>query len=195
MMDRERFERHAERLRQRLRTRLTRQMGHRLRALESASDLLQSVFRTLWRRRADIPDDDREFTKIAFHVAKNKAIDRGRYYSVTSRTKSLLGDGERVPQLADATLRAPEDRLRDAEIAQQFAAAVERLSADDARIIRFMFREGASIGGLTAMLGTTSNAATVRLHRARARFVLALNAICPDLLPPRAVCAAARPAK
>ena len=180
MNDRARFDQKAEAERETLTHCIRRLMGTKLKAHESATDLVQSVFRTMWRNRSTLPDGDVAFAKRARLEAHRKAADRGRYYNVDARKRIHLGENFNV--VADAGNTEPFSQVLTNELKAILESAFERLSPTDVSILRFIQQKGAGISDVAADLGIDRNAATVRIHRARARLAIVIESQYPDLI-------------
>ena len=165
----------------RLRRLLRRLSGHRVRLLESASDLVQSVFRTMWRKRDKVPSDPDGFWAWARLEAKRKAADRGRYYGSSARRATLgvdAGDLAPDPLSPDA---GPAERAAESERADAaktaLSAAMASLSPQDRHVIVECRLKGRPLADFAAESGERVNTVSVRLHRALARLALALPSV------------------
>ena len=121
---------------------------------EDAADLVAEVFLVAWRRLSIVPQGDDA---------------RLWLYGVARRT---LGNqrrgGRRHERLMSALAAAPRSA---ATVAEPWLAsdALGRLRPDEREVLLLAAWEGLSPAELATVLGCTTNAATIRLHRARRR--------------------------
>lgn len=128
-----------------------------------ADDLVADVFTIAWRRLGDVPADDP--TPWLFAVARN--VWRNHLRSAARRTALV----ERLRERDVAYAADPTDSPAVAEIRR----AMSSLSEDDQELLRLVAWEGLTPAQVAVVLGCSSTAARVRLHRARARFSKHLN--------------------
>lgn len=123
--------------------------------LADAEDIVAETFAVAWRRLGDIPaPDERLFWLygIARRVLANQR--RGSLRRLRLRVKLRA-----APPPAEQAGAALPDVL----------TAMRRLGPVDQEILRLVAWEGLSHQEIGVVLGITSNAAAIRLHRARAR--------------------------
>ncbi|GEL94217.1 RNA polymerase sigma factor [Cellulomonas composti] len=134
---------------------LARRTGHR----EEAADLFSQTLATVWRRRADLPDDDDEALAWMIGVAR-----------------MTLANGVRASRRRDALVR----RLRDeivvrtahhgtSDVSERVRAALARLPEHDQEVLRLDAWDGLTGDQVAQVLGISAPAARQRLARARAR--------------------------
>jgi len=124
-------------------------------------DLVAEVFTIAWRKREQVPDAALPWL---YGVAAREVLHAHR---ATSRQRSLA-----LRLAADADLAAPD---ASDESAARISAeglvtrALARLAAADAEVLRLWAWEQLEPAEIATVLGTSSVAARVRLHRARKR--------------------------
>ena len=144
----------------------------------TAEDAAAEVFAVAWRRRDLIPEQPLPWLyAIALRVVANQRRSGER--------RRRLGD--RLEGEASARAEPPEfDEVlhtRDA-----FARAFQRLSEDEREVLRLTAWEGLTSREAASVLGCTTAAFRVRLHRARRRLAKHLEATghSPEEKPIRA---------
>lgn len=125
--------------------------------LSDAEDIVADSFTVVWRRRADLPADPSMQLPWLYGIARrllaNQRRGSARRLRLAERLKSLAsGHGTTRSRRLDAVLDA-----------------LARLRGDDQEILRLTAWEGLSHAEVAVALGITSNAAAIRLHRARRR--------------------------
>jgi len=120
-----------------------------------ARDATAEVFAVAWRRRDDLPDDPVPWLLgVARRVLAN-------HHRAERRRVRLLGRASRSPGLAAAV-------VVDIAEASPMDEALAQLDPTALEIVRLAYWEGLSHHEIAAVLGITTNAVAVRLHRARA---------------------------
>lgn len=122
-----------------------------------AHDVVAEAFLVAWRRRATAPSDDELrpwLYGVARNVLRNEERSRTRRQRLRSRLASLPMHVE--PDVASAV---------DTSIGRALAT----LPDADQEILRLVAFEGLDRRGLSVALDCSTNAAGLRLHRARAR--------------------------
>jgi RNA polymerase sigma-70 factor (ECF subfamily) len=157
-------------------------VARRIADRESAEDVTTRTFERAAQelRRGTLELDD--LPGFLLRVASSAVIDHARRLrkpippNVRASDLDAEGDGEAAVWLADSTA------------ARVFAAAVDRnalrraalrLDDEDLRVVLLRYLDGLDNDALAAILATTREAATVRLHRA-------LGALVEELPEPRA---------
>jgi RNA polymerase sigma factor (sigma-70 family) len=160
-------------IRERLRRTIRRRSGARLRLLESASDLVQSVFRAMWRKRAAVPSDARGFWAWAKLEAERKTAERGRRASgpilrALSAVDPADLDCALSPRSEDpcALVAARESA---AHTRHALSRALAGLSEEDRSVIIECRLLGRSVEEVAAAAAERPNTVSVRLYRALAR--------------------------
>jgi RNA polymerase sigma-70 factor (ECF subfamily) len=123
-----------------------------------ADDIVSEVYAIAWRRRADLAPDSPSLPwlyGIAANVMRNQ-------WRASTRRLQLVERLEAEPQPGPSG--DPADRA-GAEI----RSALERLSFDDQEVLRLVAWEGLSHEAVGHVLGCTTNAVGIRIHRARQR--------------------------
>ena len=159
-----------------LRKFLHQRMSPRLRLLESLSDLLQSVYCDLWRRRAALPDDSAAFAKYARLAAQNKARDKARHYSSHRRNSDRTTGLERAESVALSAANPAARALEiDEECIRLAQVAAGTLSEPECVAFIRCVLQGESATEVAAETGQRPNTVAVRVHRAMAKLALALE--------------------
>lgn len=126
-----------------------------------ADDIVSEVFATAWRRRADITPGAPPrpwLYGIAGNVVRNHRRAGGRHLQLVDRL-------ENEPRsAADGFAPDPAD-----DGAEQLRVALDRLSFDDQEVLRLIAWEGLGHAEVGEVLGCSTNAVGIRLHRARKR--------------------------
>jgi len=168
-----------------LRTYIRLRSGRFLRALESSSDLAQSVCREVL---ADLVEGeypgDRGFRAWLFLTARRKIADRVRYYRAEKRDAGRLVSSPSkadIEQIADGYARAglgtPSRAAMTAERVAQIEAAMDRLTPGDRDLIAQRRVLGMTYAEIAERMGKSEGAVRVQLHRALSR----LSCHLPDL--------------
>lgn len=134
-----------------------------------AEDVVAQTFLVAWRRLGDIPPGEEALPWL---------------YGVARRVLSELRRGERrrgrlvskLVGLAGSRASEPEP-LRRAGEHEAVDLALSRLRPKDREVLRLAEWEEMSPREMAAVLGSSVNAATIRLHRARRRFARALSEV------------------
>jgi len=124
---------------------------------ETAQEVAGAAFAVLWRRIAEPPEDPLPWLLA---VARRELANRHRG---EARWRRLTG---RVRQGAAITAPDPADGAVEQAMAR---AALGRLRPDDREILMLVAWDGLDPTRAAAVLGITSDAFAVRLHRARRR--------------------------
>ena len=126
-----------------------------------AEDVVAETFAVAWRKLDAIPDDPLPWLyAVARRVLANQRRGSGRRERLLSRL--------RVTDVA-TPWQLGEDR--DGPV----FAALATLSPADQEVLRLVAWEGLHNPEIADVLGITTNAVAIRLHRARARFAAALG--------------------
>jgi RNA polymerase sigma factor (sigma-70 family) len=136
-----------------------------IKSREDAEEIAQDVFIKAYKYLADFRGESK-FSTWLYTIVHNTCISFLRKKKL--RVQSL--DNEQVFALADnldSGMRASqvETKSRQAMVNQ----AIAMLSPDDAQIISLFYKAEQSLEETAQVLGIETNAAKVRLHRARAR--------------------------
>jgi RNA polymerase sigma-70 factor (ECF subfamily) len=122
----------------------------------TADDVLAETLLVCWRRLDDVPEDALPW---AYGVARNCLANAER----SGRRQERLAAKISVVDPPPETAPAPDEG--DAALAEAMAA----LRAEDAELLRLWAWEQLTPAEIAAVLDITSNAASIRLHRARER--------------------------
>ena len=142
---------------------LARYLARRCRP-ETVEDLFQEVMTVCWRRLDEIPDGDE--VPWLFGVARRTLANHRR---ANGRLGRLL---EALARVTPAVDPGPEPAPGpDPDL----AAALAALRSSDAEILRLWAWEELAPREIALVLGISPNAASICLHRAKARLGLALG--------------------
>lgn len=148
---RERFEAAAPALIEPLRRYLARRTDP-----DTAEDVLAETLLVCWRRVSELPDDPLPWAyAVAANCLRNAQRSARRQRRVAAKVATLD---------PPATSAGPTDG-GDPEL----AAALAGLRAEDAELLRLWAWEQLAPAEIATVLGVTSNAVSIRLHRARER--------------------------
>lgn len=121
----------------------------------TAEDVLAETLLVCWRRIEDLPDEPLPWVYgVARNCLRNAERATRRQERVAARIMAVDPPREAAPE--------PEGDVRVRE-------AVARLRPADAELLRLWAWEQLEPAEIAVVLGITANAASVRLHRARAR--------------------------
>lgn len=129
---------------------------------EDAEDVVAETFVVAWRRRLEVPEPP-EHVLWLYGVARRQLANNRRARRRREHLRLRLGR-ERPP--APATT---DDRV------EEVRAALARLPAKDAEVLRLLAWEGLSQREAARVLGTTENAVALRASRARKRLAESLD--------------------
>jgi RNA polymerase sigma-70 factor (ECF subfamily) len=130
-------------------------------SLSDAEDAAAETFFIAWRRQQDSPDEPLPWLyAIARRVVANQRRAGDRRARLLQRVRSQPQD---VPTPFPTGTEGPA------------LVALRRLRPDDQELLRLVAWEGLSHAEIAVVLGVSINAVTIRLHRARRRFVEALE--------------------
>lgn len=139
-------------------------------AAHEVDDVVADVLLVVWRRLAEVPPD--AALPWSYGVASRVLANRRRS---AERGLRLVRRIEAEP--VEAAL-AVSDRLAAEIDDPALAAALDRLGAADRELVRLWAWEGLAPREIAVAMGTSANAASVRLHRVRKR-------LADELGPPR----------
>lgn len=130
-----------------------------------ADDIVSEVYAIAWRRRNDLLRDSPSLPwlyGIAGNVMRNQ-------WRASSRRLQLVERLEAQPQPQPAGDPAEQS-------GSDLRSALEELSFDDQEILRLVAWEGLGHAEVAQVLGITTNAVGIRIHRARQRLEKELQA-------------------
>lgn len=130
---------------------------------EDAADVVAETFLVAWRRQDQAPDGPAARLWL-YGVARNVLANQAR----GDRRRDRLG--ARLRAGATVTDHDVRSAASIAETRIAIARAFGRLTLGDRDLLTLVAAEGLSAGEVATVLGCTTTAARVRLHRARARF-------------------------
>lgn len=123
-----------------------------------ADDVVSEVFAIAWRRRGDIEPETPPLPWL-YGIAANVLRNHQRAANRRLRLVEVLETQSRPAAEAD-----PAERMGSG-----IRAALSELSFDDQEVLRLAAWEGLSHAEVGAVLGCSTNAVGIRIHRARAR--------------------------
>lgn len=148
---------------------LFREHGNRVlayatrRAPSDADDIVAEVFAAAWKHRADVPNDALPWLyRTAAHQVMHSHRGKTRRAALATRS-ALLDEPDRDP--TDPTDTVADRVDRTSAVARVMAALPTR----DAEALRLWAWEQLDSDEIAYVLGTSSTAARVRLHRAKRR--------------------------
>ena len=135
-------------------------------APDLAADVVQETFLVAWRRPDEVPSHALPWLLA---VARRIVL---RQWRSAARREALLVLVASAPAVARPTADEQDARV---------VAAVERLSPNDRDLLGLIYWDGLTPAEAATVVGCSQTALRVRLHRARRRLVLALEAEPPQL--------------
>lgn len=146
---------------------------------ESARDVTAETFLTAWRKLSEPPDHPVAWLlTVARHLRAN--AHRAQARDLRS-ADALTHPAPRTPRLSPATrgrrptVTAGGDPEADQDTGCSISAALARLSPADREVLLLVASHDLDNHGLAQVLGCTTGAARVRLHRARHRLLRRLD--------------------
>ena len=130
---------------------------------EDAADVVAETFLTLWRRLDDAPSGDE--TRLWLYGIARHVISNGR-----------RGERRRERLRARLTAMMPGQTTNGTSMPDVVSQAMDALAPQDREVLRLSAWEELSPGEIAVTLGCSTNAAKIRLHRARRRLAFRLNA-------------------
>jgi RNA polymerase sigma-70 factor (ECF subfamily) len=131
---------------------------------DTADDVLAETLLVCWRRLDQVPENALPWV---YGVARNclANIQRGERRQIRLAARITVVD---PPQESERGPDEPDERV---------TAALAALRPDEADLLRLWAWEQLGAGEIAEVLGITPNAASIRLHRARGKFVDELRKI------------------
>jgi RNA polymerase sigma-70 factor (ECF subfamily) len=131
---------------------------------DTADDVLAETLLVCWRRLDDVPDNALPWV---YGVARNclANVQRGDRRQVRLAARITVVD---PPRETEREADGPDERV---------TAALAALRPDEADLLRLWAWEQLGPAEIAEVLGITPNAASIRLHRARGKFVEELRKI------------------
>jgi RNA polymerase sigma-70 factor (ECF subfamily) len=133
---------------------------------EDAGDLAAETFLVAWRRRADVPEDGAEARAWLYGVARRVLANHRR----GERRRDRLAERLREDLAATAAWEQP------GRVEPTAMKAMRRMEESDRELLMLSGWEELGPSEIAAVLGISSAAARSRLHRARKRFRIELEA-------------------
>ena len=134
-----------------------------------AEDAAAETFAIAWRKLATVPAAAEDALPWLYAVARRGLANQRRGIGRRERLAALL-------QVRDVPTPQHVGEDRDGPAFRALAS----LSAADQELLRLVAWEELGNQQIAAVLGITSNAVAIRLHRARQRFSAALKSIDPS---------------
>jgi len=164
----------------RLRRHLRRRAGSHLLDRESISDLLQSVCLAMVSRRRHWrgANGERGFRGWLARVAEYKLADRGRRRRAGARNPDREVPQEHADEALSAIPAAAAEPNLKAQLTEDLEAmdqALARLAASDRELIVRLRLKDEAPSSVAASLGLSVSTMRVRLHRALARLMVAMQ--------------------
>ncbi len=128
-----------------------------------AEDVLSETLLVCWRRLDELPAVPEETIPWAIAVARNLLANAQRG---ERRRARLVGKVIALDPPAAVVDDASPDGPADADLVRE---ALTQLRSEDAELLRLWAWDGFESPQLAIVLGISSNAAAIRLHRAKAR--------------------------
>jgi RNA polymerase sigma-70 factor, ECF subfamily len=127
---------------------------------DAADDVVAQVFAVAWRRRADLPTSAERLWLfgVARHVLANDRRSSARQQRLHSKLTGVRA--EAMSDAADVT-------ASDAPI----VPSLDVLSADERDAVQLRYWDDLSVGEIAELLGCSTNAVSLRLHRARRKLL------------------------
>ncbi len=148
---------------------LWRFVRRRVAVAEDADDVTAEVFTVAWRRRAEWPPPDERrlwLYGVARHVLAG-------HHRTNTRQRRLAG---RLVDVGQVEPSSPEPTLADDTLWR----ALARLDHTDRDLLIMRAWDGLAIPEIASLLECTTNAASIRLTRARAKLRVELEALAED---------------
>jgi RNA polymerase sigma-70 factor (ECF subfamily) len=130
-----------------------------LRRRETADDVLQDVFVTIWRRAGDYDRSAGAPISWMSAIARNRAIDEVR----KSRLMPVSADAEQF-EIADPG-KLPTDMIEDAQSVKRLEQCLEGLGQPRAELVKLAYLEGWSREALGKKYGHPAGTIKTWLHR------------------------------
>jgi RNA polymerase sigma-70 factor (ECF subfamily) len=130
----------------------------------TADDVLAETLLVCWRRVGDLPEEPLPWVYgVARHCLHNADRAARRQQRLAARIATVDPPAEAAPPPGE-----PDDDV---------AAALAALRPDDAELLRLWAWEQLTPAEIAVVLGITSNAASIRLHRAREKLKAQLRKV------------------
>ena len=139
---------------------------------DQVDDVVSEVYTTAWRRRADLDPADTALPwlyGVAANVVRNLRRSELRHLRLVERIESQPETGA-DPDPAD-------------QAGADLRAGLERLSFDDQEVLRLVAWEGLTHAEVGRVLGCSTNAVGIRVHRARKRLEVELDRLANPIDP------------
>lgn len=129
----------------------------------TADDVLSETFLVCWRRLDEMPADVEQIIPWMIVVARNLLANSQR---AERRRTRLVG---KIIALDPPSAAVDDGSVDDSAGADEVREALTRLRSADGELLRLWARDGPESPQLATVLGISSNAAAIRLHRAKTR--------------------------
>jgi RNA polymerase sigma factor (sigma-70 family) len=143
-----------------------RVLGYAMRRMsrDDAADVVAETFLVAWRRLAEVPDGE-EARLWLFGTARRVLANQQR----AGRRRIRLSE-----RIRDELVQEVQPTSADSDL-NLAAAALARLPSEQREVLTLVAWEGLDAGEIAQVCGCSRNAARIRIHRARRRFVRELN--------------------
>lgn len=148
---------------------------HRRTDAATADDVLGDVLLVCWRRLGEVPPADADALPWAIVVARQCLANAQRAERRRTRLVGRIIAIDPPPIVAPATNTSDGGPDPDADDHRRLLDALARLRRDDAEILRLWAWDELTSSQIAVVLGISANAASIRLHRAKARLRAALG--------------------
>lgn len=145
----------------------------------AAHDVVAEVYAVSWRRRRQLPSDDEEAVLWLLGTARRVLANQARSQSRWARLLLRAAErADRADHFDHFDHFEPPHTVGDHgnDDADALAAALAQASAADRELLRLAYWDDLSRQGIAAVLGISVGAVDTRLHRARARLRVRLDA-------------------
>ena len=136
-----------------------RVLGQREEAEEAAQDVFLKVHRML-----QTFGEKSRFSTWLYTIAYRSAIDTARRRKVAS---VALDADDNYYQVEDDSRENPDAKMRQKDLSEQLAAALQRLKPEDATIISLFYLHEQSVAEVAEVTGLTVSNIKTKLHRLR----------------------------
>lgn len=150
---------------------------------DQAPDIVSETFLVAWRRMPDLPDDEQLpwLLGVARRVVANAVRARARQVRLDFHLRAAVAAGVGVVEPDHAQALCARDEV---------LSSLAKLSPRDQEALQLVAWEGLDVRDAARVVGCSSTAFAVRLHRARRRLAELLDADADDDATGRAVAAA-----
>ncbi len=132
---------------------------------DRALDLVQDAFLKTWDYVSQGNEVD-QYKAFLYRILNNLIIDEYRKKKSSSLDEILENDtGEMEARLSSGSVREVEDTLDEAEMLEEIRARIPELPDTYRDVITMRYIDGLTPKEIAALIGTSENVVSVRLHR------------------------------